>query len=1182
MIKVSTLNIQRAGAAKVHWLADLLFDVDFNVDILAVQELDLKEVSAVTFVEILRKRSVRVFLGGCEDGVYRCAILSRIGGAPVDLRHDRLAGAAFEFRCNGKWCTVTVASYYGCVSDAEVALRGVEHAVQELKKCQNSWILLGDFNLEALEEPLAGALARGVAWSWAEAFQGAELLPGTRATGRRIDFGLGCGRFFPVSVAQRWSFSDHAQVVYEVDLDAPNGHRGPTFRPLLAKPVTEQQWLACWPEDSFTGMLEVDQLDEAWTLLSNTAEDLLAEPGASGHRRAARWRPLPRDHDRSKAANMLEPLTLVQLRRLLRRMSQLSHQPGDQRLRSKAGNQMCALLPKAPWLEAVPYFEMEHWTSWMAERIAEEEETQKKAAIDGWRRRIESSESHMVSWIRRREKTHGDLERPMLKPEEVGKYHPVHIVEEATTPWMRRWGSNSVAGSVDQVLASHPRIAETPWDMRFRGEDLLNTAKSMTNKAAGPDGWECSAWTHLPTPFWHCFARLWQRVLCTGIVPQRWREGRVVLIPKSTSGHRPLTILSCAWRIGARIIVRQLASWIDKWASLRVLGGVAGRGLKDAFLRLVDSLDGHSYYLQEDLTKFFDMVRLPDLIATIRHLGCPGQLCQLVDSFYRDHRRVFGVDATMGTEWHVVRRGVAQGCPLSPVLTAAVMAIWSSVVEAGPATQVSSMSFVDDRLLWCGTVGALGEAKRRSLQFDKAYDLQCDSTKCRFVCSTATTEAQALQAELGYEVSDSLSLLGLVVPVDGSSAPSLKDFDLRLVKRRIYLIGIAARGLMAKKRMLQMLVIPMLTWAGGFATVTAEEMDGLCVAFRQMLHKELAMDTPPVLCYEVVGWHVQPEFAREVAALREAVRHHCREPPWIEDASIRLAAKKWPSLLPVTVAILTRLGWWWDPCGRFLHRRDSLGRTRSFELGVDSFEVVTEWLRDAYRRRFLFSCSRVARSRKRQEEDEGLAQGLFLPGPAAGTLATFEGHKWAWRTASNNLERRSALVTGCSTWYKQKRYQQRYPELPDCLCGQRRPSRPHLLWNCERTSDLIADVAAPTSRLEERLLACGVPEVPPPPIVLDYDDMIDNIAEAFEEKFAAGKVVFVATDGSVVDTVAAWAVAFEDDRVFSINIGGEDQSPFRAEVEGLVAQGFWSCALAYGLHLCDADCSGRRQASFVE
>ena len=67
-------------------------------------------------------------------------------------------------------------------------------------------------------------------------------------------------------------------------------------------------------------------------------------------------------------------------------MCQLRRQPGDQRLPAKVGNQICALLPKAPWLDAIPYFEMEHWTSWMDERIAEEEEAQKKAGIAGWRR----------------------------------------------------------------------------------------------------------------------------------------------------------------------------------------------------------------------------------------------------------------------------------------------------------------------------------------------------------------------------------------------------------------------------------------------------------------------------------------------------------------------------------------------------------------------------------------------------------------------------------------------------------------------------------------------------------------------------------------------------------------------------------------------------------------------------
>ena len=86
----------------------------------------------------------------------------------------------------------------------------------------------------------------------------------------------------------------------------------------------------------------------------------------------------------------------------------------------------------------------------------------------------------------------------------------------------------------------------------------------MVHKAAGPDEWQCASWILLPAGFWAAFARLWQQVLVTSVVPQRWREGRVVLIEKPSGGFRPLTILSCAWRIGARLLVRRLTDWIDR------------------------------------------------------------------------------------------------------------------------------------------------------------------------------------------------------------------------------------------------------------------------------------------------------------------------------------------------------------------------------------------------------------------------------------------------------------------------------------------------------------------------------------------------------------------------------------------------------------------------------------------
>ena len=73
-------------------------------------------------------------------------------------------------------------------------------------------------------------------------------------------------------------------------------------------------------------------------------------------------------------------------------------------------------------------------------------------------------------------------------------------------------------------------------------------------------------------------------------------------------------------------------------------------------------------------------------------------------------------------------------------------------------------------------------------------------------------EVAELAEVLDYEVADSLSLLGVVVPLDKEQRPYLKDFNLQKALRRLRLIGVAARGLLAKKRLLSVLVVPMLTW----------------------------------------------------------------------------------------------------------------------------------------------------------------------------------------------------------------------------------------------------------------------------------------------------------------------------------------------------------------------------------
>ena len=86
---------------------------------------------------------------------------------------------------------------------------------------------------------------------------------------------------------------------------------------------------------------------------------------------------------------------------------------------------------------------------------------------------------------------------------------------------------------------------------------------------------------------------------------------------------------------------------------------------------------------------------------------------------------------------------------------------------------------------------------------------------------------------------------------------------------------------------------------------------------------------------------------------------------------------------------------------------------------------------------------------------------------------------------------------------------------------------PHLLWACESISDLRQDVRQPENRMEERLLACSVPETPAPPGVLDYESFIEDLAEIFKKHLDAKGSLLVATDGSVIDNVAAFSVVVE-------------------------------------------------------
>lgn len=237
----------------------------------------------------------------------------------------------------------------------------------------------------------------------------------------------------------------------------------------------------------------------------------------------------------------------------------------------------------------------------------------------------------------------------------------------------------------------------------------------------------------------------------------------------------------------------------------------------------------------------------------------------------------------------------------------------------------------------------------------------------------------------------------------------------------------------------------------------------------------------------------------------------------------------------------------------------------------------------------LWRTRSVKKRLHRGEEEGDLAQGDLLPGVPTGSLVVLAGHRKLFHSGGDRHRRNSALATGCSVWAKAAKKGVRVEAIATCMCGRRMPSRPHLLWRCDATAHLRPNCALPVNRAEERMLCRVVPELPAAPGVVGEDEVIDDLAAELEKQLGAGAVVFVATDGSCVKDVAAWAVAVQDGPVFCSGIIGEDQSPYRAEVEGIrrllmAAQLVRGCGRLVVISDCQAailTVNGKGQASLL-
>ena len=781
-----------------------------------------------------------------------------------------------------------------------------------------------------------------------------------------------------------------------------------------------------------------------------------------------------------------------------------------------------------------------------------------EAARHAWQRKAKDDIGVARAYVKRRADALATRDKDLAAGHlPVNGRHPAVEVDAQEQLWMDKWATkpHGTEEEINEILAHVPQpTAFDNFRFEFTGASLRTAVARMRNRSPGPDGWDARSLLWLPRLWWELAASLWSRCLDLGSFPRAWAKGRTALLWKDNGKSRPITVLPIIWRAGGKIMVRQLRDWARSWQLAFDVGGLAGCSVATALAQVQRELaQGCHGAVQQDIAGFFDALGHGLTTKVLTHLRAPLPLVRLFEFACEHGQRLFSLEGALGTTWRHPQRGLPQGCPLSPLISAAVTHAWCCYTlgsDRGLLDKLAGYGYVDDRLLLLrphGTFDDLRLAVQRSDHFDRVFGLEVSLPKCAVVSPPGLPEAAALATELRYKHTHAVETLGIVVPFEGAWRP------LRFSVKKAVLRLRALRGLRLATRQARLLilslVVPALTWAAAFAEPDAQEVQALFHEVQFTMDATAGHGAAKVLFFENVGWRLEPRFSLDLAVLRTLWRRTTTPEAWTEELPLSELQEGALRLLPRAADTLARLGWWFEAGTKALCCSDPTGTVRRLFVGRESFQGVYYWLQLHYRRLYVTKATRVWQPVRRTED---CAVGLELPPPDPSVEYSFGGHKLLFEAEGDRNLVLASLAAGASNWHFNaggdfdQNHGRQY-----CACGKRQPSRPHLCWACEHFAGLRGDLELPRDRGAERLFALPSGRLPPPPCMVDRTSFEEDLTEAVACHHNE-RVLYLATDGSSKHAVGAMGFAVQvPTKTFAFGDNLEDQEPYRLEVTAI-------------------------------
>ena len=274
-------------------------------------------------------------------------------------------------------------------------------------------------------------------------------------------------------------------------------------------------------------------------------------------------------------------------------------------------------------------------------------------------------------------------------------------------------------------------------------DDILDAITSSNNSSPGPDGIPFAIYRLCAQDIGPVLHECLLELASTGLSPDGFNWGNLHLIPKKDSdliaNTRPISVTNADNRIIAKAITSSLYETTDDIISQNQRGFVPGRQGND-HIRLLNSLfyedcDYETFLLLLDVMKAFDSVDHNFIYATLKKINMPIWVINAVKALLSNVQvtPVLGGDAA---GWIQIRRGVKQGCPLSPLLFIIIYDVFVRKINGLIKTKIGkACAFADDVMAITRDLMDLFHIHTESLLFEKMVGCKTHPTKSFLISS---------------------------------------------------------------------------------------------------------------------------------------------------------------------------------------------------------------------------------------------------------------------------------------------------------------------------------------------------------------------------------------------------------------------------------------------------------------